>query len=214
MTSLVPAVLPGKHHAVRSSRPARLSERPPGGLMPPHADDPEPPQDRQVDLEELRANLLRDARSLCPSWLADEAEDLAQVALMRALRVLKTPEGQAKLKDWRYRRQIARSVVTDAMRQYQRQPIGTPVDPSDPIPSPTPGPDSQLRLRELRNAIASCLKEMNRRYRRAAWLSFQGHSAREIRRLLGCDRVQVYNLIFRGRRQLLAKLVARGFKRD
>ncbi|MDP9122662.1 MAG: RNA polymerase sigma factor, partial [Acidobacteriota bacterium] len=53
---------------------------------------PEPPD----DFEQLRIELVRAIRRICPRDLADCAEDLVQAALIRVLEIWRKSEGTAQ----------------------------------------------------------------------------------------------------------------------
>jgi len=72
-------------------------------------------------LEELRADLVRAVRRICPAWLADCADDLVQVALLKVMEVQRKSEGKAALSSF-YLQRVARSALIDEIRRRRRRP--------------------------------------------------------------------------------------------
>jgi RNA polymerase sigma-70 factor, ECF subfamily len=170
------------------------------------ADSPSLP----VDIGELRANLLRAVRKCCPRWLASDAEDLAQIAVTRALaRVSATDGGVEFTPGYLYR--IAFSVIIDEIRRRRRR-RETALPSDDPPPSPAAGPERLARAREVRSAIVASLAAMNPARRRAATLHLLGHTLAEIAALLDCNAKKAQNLVYRGMADLRAALKAQGIE--
>lgn len=169
---------------------------------------PFPVSSAHLTIDELRAYLLKAVKRVCPHWLANEAEDLTQIAATRALGRLQATGGATEItKGYLYR--IAFSVVIDEIRRRQRQ-RETALEPDDPVPSQAASPERQARAREVREAIVHCLTGMNPPRRRAVTLHLVGHSLGEIAKLLGCDQKKAENLVYRGLADLRAGLTAQG----
>ena len=160
-----------------------------------------------LDVDRLRAELLHAIRKICPSWLASEAEDLAQLATGRVLDRLKDGSGVTLQRAYLYR--VAYSVLVDEIRRRRRRPE-VQIDPDFVASSGEPSPDRRLKAHEIAAAIRRCLSKLITDRRRAVTLHLLGHSTAEIVALLGWQRKQAENLIFRGMSDLRACLTAGG----
>jgi RNA polymerase sigma-70 factor (ECF subfamily) len=161
------------------------------------------------DVEQLRAEIMRAVKKVCPRWLADQADDLAQVATSRVLDRLQDTGGAELSRAYLYR--AAYSVVVDEIRRRRRR-AEVPIDDDVPIASREGNPEQQASGREVREAIRQCLSGLAKSRRRAVTLHLLGHSLAEIGALLECRRKQAENLVYRGLTDLRACLTARGVR--
>ena len=163
-----------------------------------------------LDVEQLRADIVRAVRSVCPRWLAQHADDLSQIAVSRILDRLRTAEGHLELSQG-YLYRTAYSVVVDEIRRRRRlQEI--PLEANAPIESSEGNPERQTFSREVRDAVTECLARLATSRRRAVTLHLMGHSVDEISALLECRYKQAENLVYRGMADLRACLKKRGVK--
>ena len=94
-----------------------------------------------ADVEHLRADILRAVRSVCPRWLADQSDDLTQVAVSRILDRLRAADGTLELAPG-YIYRTAHSVVIDEIRRRRRL-REIPLEPDVPLQSNEGNPERQ-----------------------------------------------------------------------
>lgn len=163
-----------------------------------------------ADVEQLRVDILRAVRSVCPRWLANQADDLTQVAVSRILDRLLAMEGKLEFAPG-YIYRTAYSVVIDEIRRRRRL-REIPLEPDVPLQSGEANPERQTVGREVGKAITGCLSRLATSRRRAVMLHLMGHSVDEISALLECRCKQAENLVYRGMGDLRACLKTRGVK--
>ena len=162
------------------------------------------------DVEQLRADVCRAVRRVCPPWLADQADDLAQIATSRILDRFRTTSGTPEFSEG-YVYRTAYSVVIDEIRRRRRRPE-VPMEPDFALESQQGNPERLALGREVRDAIRRCLSGLIQSRRRAATLHLLGHSLAEIAALLECRRKQADNLVYRGLADLRACLGEQGIR--
>lgn len=178
----------------------------------------------------LRRRLVRAVRKVCPSWLADQSDDLVQdalVSLMRRDLTRQDPTRQVPIRkdgeneenhelSQSYLMRTAYNKVVDEIRRRRVRrevPIEEEESEEPSIPDPGPDPDRELRRRLLGQAIQGCLETLIQPRRLAVTLYLHGHRAKEVARRLGWDTKRTENLIFRGRQDLQDCLEGKGFGR-
>jgi RNA polymerase sigma-70 factor (ECF subfamily) len=170
----------------------------------------------ELDLETLRRDLKRAVAQTCPRWLADRAEDITQVALMRVLEIYRKREGNAELSTF-YLRKAAYSAVVDEIRRLRRRrEVPLENESSEVIFEPatdSPDPERFAAAREAGRAIRDCLGGLVRPRQLAVTLNLQGHSVPEIGKLLGWTAKKAENLVYRGMADLRGCLDAKGVSR-
>jgi RNA polymerase sigma-70 factor (ECF subfamily) len=163
--------------------------------------------------ERVRSDVVRAVRKVCPSWLADHADDFAQVVTTRILGRMKATGGQVEFSQG-YLYRAAYSAVVDEIRKRRRlrevsvEEVGESV-----MPTSRHGSESVLARLELRDALLQCLARLIVVRRRAVMLHLQGHSVADISALLECDRRRAENLTYRGLADVRACLAAQGLSR-
>jgi RNA polymerase sigma-70 factor (ECF subfamily) len=165
-----------------------------------------------LDVEQLRIDIARAVRSICPRWLADHADDLSQIAVSRILDRLRATEGRLEISSG-YLYRTAYSVVIDEIRRRRRL-RETPLELDVPVQSKEGDPERQMFSREVRDAITGCLSRLATPRRRAVTLHLMGHSVGQIGALLECRYKQAENLVYRGMGDLRACLRKRGVKHE
>lgn len=174
------------------------------------------PSPAPQELAELRQQLVRAVARTCPRWLAAEADDLVQNALLRLLEIQRRREGDVEFSTF-YLRRAAYSVVVDEIRRRRRRgevPLDPEAEGEEPgCPSEEPDPEELSGSRELGRAIARCLSGMVRPRRLAVTLHLQGHRIREVGGLMGWSAKKAENLIYRGLADLRECLGSQGFGR-
>ena len=162
---------------------------------------------------DIRAELVRSVRKVCPRWLSDRADDLVQVALMRVMEVHRKSEGKAELSAF-YLKKAAYSATIDEIRRLRRRQETTLDDEESPVNPPAESPDPERRAegREIGRAIRDCLRQMIAPRRHAVTLHLQGHSVPELGRLLGWNAKKAENLVYRGLADLRGCLSEKGVR--
>lgn len=165
------------------------------------------------DFERIRSVLLRAVRKLCPAWLADQADDLVQDAMIRVVEARKRSETDEALRAsylWR----AAHSAVIDEVRRRQRRPE-TALDPEAPDPASLgPGPERQTADREAGEALRACLEALIDSRRSAVTLYLHGDNVARVATLMEWKEKRAKNLIYRGLADLRECLATKGFDRE
>jgi RNA polymerase sigma-70 factor, ECF subfamily len=183
----------------------------------PREEDEQPPEtlpDFERDLARVREDLVRAVARVCPKALADRADDLVQVALMRLVEVHRRSEGKAEFSSFYLRKAAYSAVIDEIRRQRRRQEVPLDAEESEFHPAtPQPDPESSSAGEEIGRAIRDCLARLVRPRRLAVTLHLQGHRVAEAARLLGWSVKKVENLVYRGLADLRGCLTAKGMGR-
>jgi RNA polymerase sigma-70 factor, ECF subfamily len=165
-----------------------------------------------ADLASLRSALARAVAAVCPRWLADSADDLVQVALMRVADVQRR-DAHAPLSAAYLRKAAYSAVVDEIRRRKSRHEV--PLEEWVEIRQAAGGPDPEraTAAREEGRAIRDCLGRLVRPRRLAVTLHLVGHSVPEAARLLGWSGKRAENLVYRGLADLRRCLGAKGMAR-
>ena len=150
------------------------------------------------DFEEgLRRQVARAAARLCPSFLANERDDIVQVAMMRIL-ATQSGEGSGRTSA-SYIWKTAYSVTIDEIRKRSRRPEAQAEAESalEAVEQAGPSPEASVLGREVGMAIRGCLTALAPQRRAAAVLHLQGHSVPEIAQMLGWGPKQADNTVYR-----------------
>jgi RNA polymerase sigma-70 factor (ECF subfamily) len=171
------------------------------------------PAEPGADYSELRTELVRAVRSLCPRWLASRAEDLVQAALLRIFELRQRSEQERELSSF-YLKRVAYSAMVDEIRRLERRresPLET--DDGEPLPfaSESPGPERLREGREMGEGIRDCLQTLLRQRQLAVTLYLQDVSVVDAARILGWELKHTRNLVYRGLGDLRRCLTAKGF---
>jgi RNA polymerase sigma-70 factor (ECF subfamily) len=144
--------------------------------------------------------------------MADQAEDIVQVALIRVVEILKAREGNAGLAS-SYLWKAAYTATVDEIRRLRRRrevPLeDAPADLSDPLRG---DPERTREAGEIGRGLSECLARLIESRRLAVTLHLQGHSVPEAARLLGWSAKRVENLVFRGMADLRRCLAGKGLR--
>ena len=73
-----------------------------------------------MDYAQLHRDLVRAVDRVCPRWMADRADDLVQVALMRVMEIQRKKEGTAEFSAF-YLKKAAYSAMIDEIRRLRRR---------------------------------------------------------------------------------------------
>jgi RNA polymerase sigma factor (sigma-70 family) len=187
---------------------------PPSEPGPPPGPEPsarrEPLAREQFD--SVRGQLLALVRRISPRWLAGEAEDLVQSALLKVLdRLDRGGENQAVTSSYLMR--AAYCVAVDEMRRRFRRPEvaraeGDPEPPSADLARP----DRQAGAREVDRGIRACLAALSGPRRAAVTLYLLGYSLKETGEACGWSGKRAEHLVYRGLGALRRCLAAKGLR--
>ena len=159
------------------------------------------------DIEELRRAIVRAVRRVCPGWLAQERDDLAQEVCLRVARKLETTEESTPI-GASYLLRAAHSAVMDELRRRRRRPQSQ-LEPQDDAISVSPSPEDSTGLRAV---IDDGLRELPPPRRAAVLLHLYGYSLRESATILGWSSKRVDNQRYQGLAALRSYLKERGFE--
>ena len=166
-----------------------------------------------TDDQALRNRLLAAVRRRCPAWLANDAEDIVQTAMIRIVD-LRTRSGGSTTFGASYLERAAQNATIDAIRaKFRRresalEPEGDDViEPREARPrDPELGVDVQRSLRE-------CLANLIRTRRVAVACRLFGYSGPEAASLTGWSAKRLEHLTARGLADLRACLASKGIDR-
>lgn len=164
-------------------------------------------------LDALEPVLRAAVRSICPAWLAAQADDLVQEALVKLWRLGGTGEGESTVPSsylWR----VAHSVLVDEIRRRRRRrEVPTQTEPEvAEREAEQPGPERSAVGAGMGRAIRDCLRSLVPPRRRAVTLHLLEHSVPEIARLLGWEEKRAENAVYRGLAGLRRCLAKKGWK--
>lgn len=161
---------------------------------------------------ELRSRLVGAVRRVCPPWLAADAEDLVQDALIRLVQRNDRLGGNLSVTS-AYLKKVAYCAVVDEMRRRQRLAdfgaAGSEIEQEDLVDPAAPAHEDAA----VGRAITDCLQAQSSDRRRALTLHLLGHSVPETARILGCNAKRAENLVYRGLAQLRDCLIRKGYER-
>jgi len=172
-----------------------------------------PATDAEPDYAAVRRALLKAVGRACPAWLADQREDIVQVAMTKVVRLVEEGKTADDLGPG-YLGRIAYCAVIDEVRRQRRRRAMAVVDDEAgaQIPAPTPGPEARAHGRSLGVAIRDCLSLLARSRRLAVGLYLEGRGAVEIAGMFGWKRKQADNLVYRGLADLRQCLSGKGIE--
>jgi RNA polymerase sigma-70 factor (ECF subfamily) len=172
-----------------------------------------------MDYAQLHRDLVKAVDRVCPRWMADRADDLVQVALMRVMEIQRKKEGTAEFSGF-YLKKVAYSAMIDEIRRLRRRQEVSLEGGSDEEEAVVaydpaagdPDPERASAGRQVGRAIRDCLGRMVPPRRHAVTLNLQGHSVPEIGRLLGWTAKKAENLVYRGMSDLRGCLGEKGIQ--
>ncbi len=168
----------------------------------------------EEEIAELREQLVRAVAKTCPRWLAADADDLVQGALLKVLEIARRREGTVEFSTFYLRRTAYSTVVDEIRRRRRRREVPLDEGPGmDDQPTLAADPERLSSDSELGRAIRGCLETLIRPRRLAVTLHLQGHKIREVGEFLGWKAKRAENLIYRGLDDLRGCLDRKGFGR-
>ena len=179
------------------------------------AEDAPPAATTDARWTTLRAALARAVRRQCPGWLRDQADDLAQSAVLKVMAVLAREDARPLSSFYLHR--VAHSALVDEIRRHQRRREVSldagldALDAAQPVePRAIGTPEDGATLHELGVAIRECLLAMSSDRRQAVMLHLQGHAVADVARRLGWSPKRADNLVYRGLADLRGCLIGKG----
>jgi RNA polymerase sigma-70 factor (ECF subfamily) len=179
---------------------------------------PKRPPESAMDYAQLHRDLVRAVGRVCPRWMADRADDLVQVALMRVMEIQRKKEGTAELSGF-YLKKVAYSAMIDEIRRLRRRQevsLEGGSDEEEPVvydpAAGDPDPERASAGRQIGRAIRDCLSRLVAPRRHAVTLNLQGHSVPEVGRLMGWTGKKAENLVYRGLSDLRGCLGGKGIQ--
>ncbi len=174
---------------------------------------PEPDKLGGWEVTRLERVLGAAVRRSCPHWLAADADDIVQAAVVKIVEVLARGEADVSLGSsylWR----VAHSCLVDEIRRRRRRPEVTLDEATAPEqrshPSAPVDPERRAASAGLAAAIRACLRGLREERRQAVNLYLLGHTVPEIARLAGWATKQADNLVYRGLADLRRCLAGKG----
>jgi RNA polymerase sigma-70 factor (ECF subfamily) len=164
------------------------------------------------DGAELRAEISRAVRALCPRWLASRADDLVQDAFLRVFELRRRSEQERELSSFYLKRVVYSALVDEIRRLERRRESSLEAEDGEELPlaSPSPGPERARAGKEIGAGIRDCLGTLLRPRKLAVTLYLQDVSVVEAARLLGWELKHTRNLVYRGLGDLRRCLTAKG----
>jgi RNA polymerase sigma factor (sigma-70 family) len=178
--------------------------------MPEHPEQSTAPTPAEFD--RIRRILERAVRRVCPSWLADQSEDLVQNASLRVVQKWKKTEEPAAL-GASYLWKVAHSAVMDEIRHRRRhREVEMDAPGSAETASAAPSPEQTSSTAELRRSIEAGVRKLKESRRSAVLLYLYGFSLEESARSLGWTTKRVDNQRYQGLAELRDYLKRRGLE--
>jgi RNA polymerase sigma-70 factor (ECF subfamily) len=174
-----------------------------------------PPRIPEVKLAEIRRRILITVRHACPGWMADDAEDVAQNALIKLCQILEREGDRNRELPPSYLWKVACSATVDAIRSRRRSRMAeVSMDAApDQCQARVEAPDPERRTAavEAGRAIVDCLQRLVAPRRLAAMLHLQGHTVPESAKLMHWTEAKATNLVYRGIADLRRCLAGKGW---
>lgn len=154
---------------------------------------------------------------ICPGWLQNRREDLAQSAFLRVMEAARRRDDEASFSP-SYLQRVAYSTVIDEIRRLRSRnevPVleaGGGADSAANQPT-AQTPEDGASDKEVGRAILGCLANMAEDRRMAVVLYLQGHTLDQASTLLGWPAKRTENLTYRGLANLRTCLATKGFTR-
>jgi len=161
----------------------------------------------------LRPRLVALVRKVSPKWLADQAEDIAQTAIVSVLEHLRREGGNPGVSASYVMRAAHNAAVDEIRRRFRRPEIAAEDDMEiHQARSRAPGPAEEAEAREIDRAIRGCLSALASPRRAAVTLFLLGYTRAETERLSGWSRKQAEHLTYRGLAAVRACLSLKGIE--
>ncbi len=179
----------------------------------PHDDTSRPaPGPSDAALRSLRERLLAAVRRCSPPWIANQAEDIVQAALIRLSQSCSGGGGFEAL-GASYLETVARNAIIDETRRRFRRPEVPLGDDAARGPVPRGAVDRPADgALDLDRALRSCMATLGAARRAAVACRLLGYSVREAAEVLQWSVKKVEHLALRGMDDLRSCLEAKGVR--
>ena len=176
--------------------------------------NPSPVTMTPAEIAKLRRQLLSAIRRACPAWLASQAEDITQEALVKLLNSLSRIGDENHKLPNSYINKTAYHATIDAIRRQRKffnevslddKPLGEYVHSGD-----SSSPEHACITERIMNSIDRCLEKLTESRQEAVTLKLQGHSVPEISTLMGWSQTKTTNLVYRGMKDMQHGLLKQG----
>lgn len=168
-----------------------------------------------VKLAEIRRRILVTVRHACPGWMADDAEDVAQNALIKVCQILEREGDRNRELPPSYLWKVACSATVDAIRSRRRrrwEEVSMDGAPDQCLArAEAPDPERRTAGVEAGRAIVDCLQKLVAPRRLAAMLHLQGHTVPQTAKLMHWTEAKANNLVYRGIADLRRCLAGKGW---
>lgn len=164
------------------------------------------------DLADLRRRVLESVRRTCPSWLADQAEDIAHNALVALIDSLRRSGGTRRFSSIYLRKAAHGATVDEIRRRLRRREADGESRALERAASEGEDPERASSAREIGRAIGDCLGRLGDARRLAVTLFLRGCSVPEAARRLGWTTKRAEHLVYRGLRNMRECLAAKGIE--
>lgn len=165
---------------------------------------------RLQEHDALRAELCRAVRRTCPGWLAADADDLIQEAMLRIWR-LQADAGHQRTLTYAYLKQTAVSVLIDEIRRRKRRRETNATDLGLELEEQAAFTGS-VHSTTIAAAIQRCLHRQGSDRQRALTLHLLGHTVKESAKLIGDKAKNIENRVYRGLKHLRDCLKEQGLE--
>ncbi len=159
----------------------------------------------------LRRRLVASVARVCPAWLADQAEDLAQTAV---LQLLKPRDGRGGKREFSstYLMKAAHGVVVDEIRRRcrRKEETGSNDEALERVASRVDDPERAAADHEIGRGIGECLTSLRDARRLAVTLYLRGCTVPDAARRLGWTLKRTEHLVYRALNDLRRCLMAKG----
>lgn len=184
---------------------------PNGELVPPGEGGPQGLD--PSELSSIRPRLLSLVRRVCPRWLAHQAEDIVQSAIVQVLERSGRERGGFEVSS-SYLMRAAHNAAVDEIRRRFRRPEVAAGDEESGMEheASAAGPERQAQSRQIDAAIRSCLALLARPRRAAVMLFLLGYSLAETERMSGWSRKRSEHLTYRGLADMRRCLTSKGME--
>jgi RNA polymerase sigma factor (sigma-70 family) len=181
------------------------------GRRSPQADGRKSEKSELID--DRRRRLTLSVGRVCPCWLADQAEDIVQNAMIQLLASMKTRGGNPHFSTI-YLRKVAHGATVDEIRRRCRRKEETSGETGvlEQAPSEVGDPERSSAAREIGRGIVDWLTELADSRRLAVTLFLRGCTVPEAARRLRWSVKKTEHLVYRALRDLRRCLALKGMR--
>jgi RNA polymerase sigma-70 factor (ECF subfamily) len=165
------------------------------------------------EFSSIRPQLLSVVRRVCPRWLAHQAEDIVQSAIVQVLERSRRERGGFEVSS-SYLMRAAHNAAVDEIRRRFRRPEVSAGDEESGMEheASAAGPERQAESRQIDAAIRACLAGLARPRRAAVTLFLLGYSLSETEHMSDWSRKRSEHLTYRGLADMRRCLTSKGME--